>query len=129
MRPLPARWQAIAGKTATLREIGTAPAILLIGGDPSNEHPLLAWQIRTNVRLNRGRLYIANTRPIKLDRQAKATQQIPADGYENFASLLDAGQSDFSKAVLAEESLIVIFGEEFRGGSRRQPRRLGPETQ
>ena len=68
------------GKTATLREIGTAPAILLIGGDPTHEHPLLAWQIRTNVRLNHGRLYIANTRPIKLDRQAKATVELPADG-------------------------------------------------
>ncbi len=105
------------GKTATLREIGTAPAILLIGGDPTHEHPLLAWQIRTNVRLNHGRLYIANTRPIKLDRQAKATQELPANGYDNLASFLEAGQSDFSKAVLAEESLVVIFGEEFRGAA------------
>jgi len=103
------------GKTATLREIGTAPAILLVGGDPSNEHPLLAWQIRTNVRLNRARLYIANSRPIKLDRQAKLTQEIPAGGYENLAAFLSACDSDFSKAVLAEESLVVIFGEEFRG--------------
>lgn len=105
------------GKTASLREIGTAPAILLIGGDPTNEHPLLAWQIRTSVRLNRGRLYIANSRPIKLDRQAKATQELPANSYENLPAFLEAGDSDFSKAVLAEESLVVIFGEEFRGAA------------
>src|SRR5581483_7572625 len=102
------------GKTAGLREIGSSPAILLIGGDPTNEHPLLAWQIRTNVRLNRARLYIANTRSIKLERQAKAAQEIPAGGYKDLAAFL-AGDSDFSKAVQAEESLVVIFGEEFRG--------------
>ena len=103
------------GKTASLRETASAPAILLIGGNPTDEHPLLAWHLRTNVRLNRARLYIANTRPIKLERQAKLTQEIPADGYKDLAKFLDAGQSDFSKAVLAEESLVVIFGEEFRG--------------
>ncbi len=103
------------GKTVGLREIGSAAAILLIGGDPTNEHPLLAWQIRTNVRLNRARLYIANHRPIKLERQAKAMQVIPADGYKNLAAFLTAGDSDFSKAVQAEESLVVLFGEELRG--------------
>ena len=48
------------GKTASLREIAAAPAILLIGGNPTDEHPLLAWQIRTNVRLNRARLYVTS---------------------------------------------------------------------
>jgi NADH-quinone oxidoreductase subunit G len=103
------------GKTASLREIGSAPAILLIGGNPTEEHPLLAWQLRTNVRLNRARLYIANTRQIRLERQAKLTQEVPAGSYKDLPAFLEAGESDFSKAVLAEESLIVIFGEEFRG--------------
>jgi NADH-quinone oxidoreductase subunit G len=103
------------GKTASLREIACAPAILLIGGNPTDEHPLLAWHLRTNVRLNRARLYLANMQPIKLERQAKLSQEIPAGGYKDLAAFLGAGQSDFSKAVLAEESLVVIFGEEFRG--------------
>ncbi len=103
------------GKTATLREIGSAPAILLIGGNPTDEHPLLAWQLRTNVRLNRARLYVASSNSIKLERQAKATLQISAVDYANLPALLDGGKSDLSKAVLAEESLVVIFGEEIRG--------------
>jgi NADH-quinone oxidoreductase subunit G len=110
--------RALAGhkdKTAGLREIATAPAILLIGGDPTNEHPLLAWHLRTNVRLNRARLYIANHRRIKLERMAKATQDMPAKGYKDLAAFLDAGKAPFSKALLAEESLVVIFGEEFSG--------------
>ncbi len=104
-----------AGKTASLRDIASAPAILLIGGNPTDEHPLLAWHLRTNVRLNRARLYIANHRPIKLTRQAKATLELPANGYKDLAAVLEQGTSDFSKALLAEESLVVIFGEELRG--------------
>ena len=38
--------------------------MLLIGNDPTNEHPLLAWQIRNNVRLHRSRLYVANSQEI-----------------------------------------------------------------
>jgi NADH-quinone oxidoreductase subunit G len=110
--------RALAGnkdKTASLRAIATAPAILLVGGDPTLEHPLLAWNLRTNVRLNHARLYIANTKPIKLERQAAVTHRLAADGYKDFAALLDGGQSDFSNAVKGEESLVVIFGQEFRG--------------
>ena len=103
------------GKTASLRDIASACAILLVGGNPTEEHPLLAWLLRTNVRLNRARLYIANSKPIKLDRQAKATQELPPGGFKDLAAFLDHGTSDFSKALLAEESLVVIFGEEFRG--------------
>ena len=103
------------GKTASLRDIAAAPAILLIGGNPTEEHPLLAWLLRTNVRLNRARLYIANSQPIKLERQAKAAQEIPADGYKNLPAFLASSDSEFSKAVLAEESLVVLFGQEYRG--------------
>jgi NADH-quinone oxidoreductase subunit G len=103
------------GKAASLREAATAPAILLIGGNPTEEHPLLAWNLRTNVRLNRARLYIANSKVIKLERQAKAALLLPAGGYASFTAYLESSDSDFSKAVLNEESLLVIFGEEYRG--------------
>ena len=44
-----------------MSEVATAPAILLIGNDPTEQHPLLAWQIRNNVRLHRARLYVVNS--------------------------------------------------------------------
>jgi NADH-quinone oxidoreductase subunit G len=103
------------GRTAGMREIGAAPAILLVGGDPTNEHPLLAWALRTDARLNRARIYLANARQIKLERQAKAVLHLTADGYHNLASTLEAGVNEFSKAVAAEESLIVIIGPECPG--------------
>jgi len=60
-----------------MRDVLNAPAILLIGNDPTNQHPLLAWQIRTNVRLRRARLYAINSAPIKLRRQTTGFGLIP----------------------------------------------------
>jgi NADH-quinone oxidoreductase subunit G len=112
--------RALAGhkdKAASLRDISAAPAILLIGGDPTEEHPLLAWELRTNVRLNKARLYIANSKPIKLERQARSVQGLPPNGYKDLTTILDRNESDFAKAVMAEESLLIIFGQEFRGAA------------
>ena len=103
------------GRTAGLKDLAEAPAILLIGGDPTEENPLLAWTLRTAVRLHRTRLYVANSKSIKLERQARLTQELPADGYKNLPAFLDEGNSDFSKTVLAEESLIVVLGSECTG--------------
>ncbi len=103
------------GKTAGLREIAFAPAVLLVGGDPTEEHPMLAWALRTDARLSKARLYIANDKPIKLVRQAVATQKIPTGGYASLIGFLKAGTSGFAKAILAEESLVVVFGAELRG--------------
>ena len=109
-----------ANRAASLREAATAPAILLIGGNPTEEHPLLAWNLRSNVRLNQARLYVANVAPIKLERQAKAVLRLTANGYAELAAYLNGETSaiadaGFREAVLAEESLLVIFGQEYRG--------------
>ncbi len=62
------------------------------------------------MRLNRARLYIANHRAIKLERQAKAVQGLPPNGYRDLTTILDRNESEFAKAVMAEESLLIIFG-------------------
>ena len=113
-----------AGREASLRDFYNAPAILLLGNDPTNQHPALAWQIRSNVRLHRGRLYVANHAEIKLRRQAKAAVQLPAEGYASFVSYLAGNDSAFEAtnataafrdAIRKEESLVIAFGAEFRG--------------
>ena len=116
------------GRAATLRDTTTAKAILLIGGNPTEEHPLLAWNLRTNFRHNQARLYVATNSPIKLERQAIMSLQLPIglenDGYESLTELLSGndaaldgveGAAGFRDALHAEESLLVIFGEEYRG--------------
>jgi len=119
------------GRTASMREVLNAPAILLIGNDPTNQHPLLAWQIRTNVRLRRAKLYVINSEPIKLRRQATGFGLLPA-GAEAKAvaflsgddSLLDSLVSDgtsrdawiaLREQIRAEQHLVIAFGSEVRG--------------
>jgi NADH-quinone oxidoreductase subunit G len=130
----PALAAALAGKpesTATMRDVFNAPAILLIGNDPTEQHPLLAWQIRNNVRLHRARLYVINSQPIKLRRQATSFTQIPAGSEGQLASFL-AGNDTVVDTITGEETnrdtwiamrdklrsepnLVVIFGSEIRG--------------
>jgi len=109
---------------ASLRDIGAAKAILLLGNDPTEQHPGLAWQIRTNVRLNQACLYVANHNLIKLRRQATAFLQIPEDGYASLVAWLAGGSAPldndkdavaFRDALRKEESLVIVFGSEFRG--------------
>jgi NADH-quinone oxidoreductase chain G len=116
------------GLTASLADTGTAPAILLIGNDPTEQHPMLAWNLRTNVRHNRARIYIVNHEEIKLRRQAKAYLSVPNDGYAAAIGFLGgddsavdwAGGADdsakaFREAVRSEKELLIVFGSEFRG--------------
>jgi NADH-quinone oxidoreductase subunit G len=126
----PAFAAALSGKaeaTASMRSVYDAPAILLIGNDPTDQHPLLAWQIRNNVRLHRAKLYVINSQPIKLKKQAATFGQIPAGAEGKLAaylagddSVLDSLISETGWAALrdqlrSEQNLIVIFGSEIRG--------------
>ncbi len=126
--------RAIAGKqnaTASMREVATSPAILLIGNDPTEQHPLLAWNIRSNVRLNRAKLYIVNSEPIKLQRQATRFLQVAPGRESKFVAFLsgdDAAAGSLTSAsvsndalkqlrdeIKAQQNLIIIFGSELRG--------------
>ncbi len=130
----PALAAALTGKpeaTASMRDVFSASAILLIGNDPTEQHPLLAWQIRNNVRLHRSRLYVVNSQPIKLRRQAASFAQIPAGSEGKVAEFLagdnaavDALTSEgvnrdawiaLREKLRAETNLVIIFGSEIRG--------------
>ena len=139
----PAFTAALRGKpnaTASMADVFTAPAILLIGNDPTEQHPLLAWQIRNNVRLHRAKLYVVNSRPIKLRRQATVFAQVSEDNGEakfvhflserNFpagavlaapgnrpselngttAAMLDK----LRETLQSEPNLVVVFGSEIQ---------------
>jgi len=108
---------AVAGKaTASQRDILSAPAVLIIGGDPTVQAPLTAWNLRTAVRLNQARLYIANHGDIKLKRQAKAFTEVTEFGYGSFIDTLSGG-NEFADAVRKEEKLVVLLGNEVRGAN------------
>jgi NADH-quinone oxidoreductase subunit G len=119
------------GASASMADVFTAPAILLIGNDPTEQHPLLAWQIRNNVRLRRAKLYVINSASIKLRRQATSFVQIPTGAEGKVAGFLagnDAAVEALTGAssnkdawvalrekLRAEQNLVIIFGSEIRG--------------
>jgi NADH-quinone oxidoreductase subunit G len=110
--------------TASMRDVYNARAILLIGNDPTDEHPLLAWQIRNNVRLHGARLYVVNSETIKLHRQATSFSQISEEAFAGFLggndSLADSfgareSWSNLRDKVRTEQGLVIIFGSEVHG--------------
>jgi NADH-quinone oxidoreductase subunit G len=123
-------------RAASLRDTLTAKGVLVLGGDPTTQAPATAWNLRTNVRLNGARLYIANTAEIKLRRQAKAFLRVPEFGYSALAALLSGDPAaaaqlttpgndveavhTFLSALRAEESVLVLLGPEFRGNDLRR---------
>ena len=118
--------RAMAGQShrmASVADAGSAKAIFVLGNDPTEQHPLLAWNLRTNVRHNSARIYLANHREIKLHHQAKSFVQIPADAYGDFALFLcgQEGHAFGEKAkalrdtLRNEPNLLIVFGSELRG--------------
>jgi NADH-quinone oxidoreductase subunit G len=112
-----------------MADVLKSPAILLIGGDPTYQHPLLAWQIRNNVRLNRAHLYIINSRQIKLCRQARQFVRVPRGCEGDSVSILASGSepladsplssiwiqlAGLSSALRAEKDVLIVFGAELQ---------------
>ena len=128
--------QALAGttgRTASLRDTLTAKQVLLVGGDPTNQNPATAWNLRTAVRLNGAKLYIANTVEIKLRRQAKAFLQVTEFGYGALAAYLagdgssvsaiaadTAALATFRDTVKSSENLLILIGSELRGAELKR---------
>jgi len=121
------------GRTASLRDTLTAKAVLIVGGDPTSQSPATAWNLRTAVRLNGAKLYIANTAEIKLRRQAKAFLKVAEYGYGALAAYLagdDASansaaadpnaMASFRDTVKATENLLILIGSELRGAELKR---------
>ncbi len=121
------------GRTASLRDTLTAKSVLLVGGDPTQQSPATAWNLRSNVRINGAKLYIANTEEIKLRRQAKAFVRLLPFGYGALANFLagdDAAGSGavndvaalggFRETLKDAEGLLVLIGSELRGSDLKK---------
>jgi NADH-quinone oxidoreductase subunit G len=142
----PALASALRGKkdaTASMADVFTAPAILLIGNDPTEQHPLLAWQIRNNVRLHRAKLHVINSKSIKLRRQATTFTQIP-EGAEGQVAAFLAGNHSAADALVgastnkeawialreklrSEQNLVIVFGSGILGDNLARLIEFGSE--
>jgi len=122
--------------SATMTQLYEADAVLLVGHDPTEQSPLVAWQIRSAIRHRGARLYIINSKSIRLLRKARGFVEVP-EGREATAvrwlaggeSQLDAGTIErlaLLKASLEKESnVVIVFGAELTGAAIRDLAKFG----
>ncbi len=117
-----------AAASATMTQLYEADAVLLVGHDPTEQSPLVAWQIRSAIRHRGARLYIVNSKSIKLLRKATGFAEVP-EGREGTAvrwlaggeSQFDAGTierlSSLKSALEKENNVVIVFGAELAGAA------------
>jgi NADH-quinone oxidoreductase subunit G len=115
----------------TMEQLYQAKAILLVGNDPTSENPLAAWQIRTNIRHHGAKLFIINSREIKLRRQAKQFAKV-AEGQEEAALRWLAHEEgqlapelveqlvSLKADLEAESDVAIVLGAEVSGAAVAQ---------
>ncbi len=119
-----------AGAMATMAQIYSASAILLIGNDPTQQNPLVARQIRTAVRHHGTRLYLLNARKIKLHRQAAQIVVVSARSEPAIVRWLGTGEGEppaslvedltrLREALEKENDVVILFGAELAGAAIR----------
>ncbi len=101
---------------------------------PPTRRPLTAWNLRTNVRLNGAKLYIANYRrdqapppgqglPPALRVRLRPLRQLPRRRRlrrRRCRSPTPAALASFRDAVRAEETLLILIGSELSGASLKR---------
>ena len=106
---------------ATMQDVLEASGILLIGNDPTHQHPLLAYQIRQAVRQRGARLYVVNSSEIKLAlRQASHFVKLESGKEAEAVRALAAGDGSADVGALRERlqkesDTVIIFGDEIQG--------------
>jgi NADH-quinone oxidoreductase subunit G len=125
-----------ASAGATMTQLYEADAVLLVGHDPTEQSPLVAWQIRSAIRHRGARLYIVNSKSIKLLRKARGFAEVP-EGREATAvrwlaggeAQLDGGTierlSSLKAALEKESNVVIVFGAELTGAAIRDLVKFG----
>jgi NADH-quinone oxidoreductase subunit G len=139
-----------ADRHAAMEDILHASSILLVGNDPTHQHPLAAYQIRQAVQRQGARLYVINHQEIKLRRQSSlyvtlrpggealairalagtGTTPLPNRGGESgVGANLDPSEVEALKSLAEklqkESDTVIIFGDELQGPAIRDWVRWG----
>ena len=112
----------------TMDQLYQSKAVLVIGNDPSNQNPLVAWQIRSGIRHFGTKLFLINSNEIKLKRKANQFVKIaPGQEHAIFKWLAhEEGQLPselveqlvrLKAALEAESDVAIVFGAELSGAA------------
>jgi NADH-quinone oxidoreductase subunit G len=107
---------ALAGRAnalATAEDLYNAKAVLVIGADLAQQHPLLHWQIRANWRHHGSRTYTVTQGPVREDQHSVAA--IQSEAGKELQSL-----EQLRDKLAAEPELVIIFGDTVKGNGVRE---------
>jgi len=117
-----------ANSLLTMEQLYQSKAVLVIGNNPTNQNPLVAWQIRSGIRHFGTKLFLINSNEIKLQRKAKQFVRI-SEGQEH-AVLKWLGHEEgqlapelveqlvqLKAALEAETDVAIVFGAEVSGAA------------
>ena len=97
-------FDALSGRTnplATVGDLYTAKAIVILGSDLSQQHPLLANQIRANVRHHDAHVYTLTPGPVREEKLAVFTVRLPGTKQD-----VDA----LFEKLKSEADVTIVFG-------------------
>src|SRR5271157_417812 len=117
-----------AESSLTMEQLYQSRAVLVIGNDPSNQNPLVGWQIRAGIRHHETKLFLLNSREIKLNRKAMQSIQVPPGQEAAAVRWLATGAGELSQelverlsalrtALEAEQDVAIVFGSELTGAA------------
>jgi len=108
---VPTLIDALAGKTnalATVADLYDAKAVLVVSSDLSQQHPLLAFQIRANYRHHGAHVYTVTPGPVREQKvAAKSVITVPGRELADVESLREQLKS--------EPELVIVFGDAIKG--------------
>ena len=99
-------FDALSGTTGTLasmEDFYNKKAVLIIGADLSQQHPLLAFQIRANFRHHNAHVYVTGSKPVREDKIATRA----------------ASYKDLHDKLAAETELLIVFDDSLKGQAIR----------
>ena len=102
-----------ANVLATTGDLYTAKAVLVVGADLAQQHPLLSFQARANSRHHVGHIYAVTTGPVREDKYAAATVRVAKGGEL-------AGIESLRAKLAAEGDLVIVFGDAIQGDALRK---------
>ncbi len=107
---------ALSGKTnalAAMDDVYRTPAALVVDADLAQEHPLIAFQLRSNWRHHGANIYTVTRGPVREDSYSIA--KVRAEG----VAVLP-GVESLRESLSKEKQLLILFGPAVRGHDVRK---------
>lgn len=107
---------ALAGRTDALATVGdlyTCDAALVLGADLAQQHPLLAVQLRANWRHHRSPVFVVTPGPVREDQYA--ARSLRAEAGREVERL-----EELREELKARQNLVVLYGASVKGEAVRR---------